>query len=93
MTETPLEQDCSICLNKLEGHIIYYECRHAFHYNCIFDEQGFKLTNNTCPNCRKKIPDFPKKNESRIFSRTEDRPITSLHGPWPIMGPEYFNME
>ena len=92
MTETPLDQDCSICLNKLEGNRIFYDCGHEFHYDCIFDENGFKLTNDTCPNCRKKIPDYPKKNDRNV-SRTESLPITSLHGPWPIMGPEYFNME
>ena len=47
--------DCCICLEKLDKindkeNIIELDCKHKFHYKCIS-----KITNNSCPLCRKKI--------------------------------------
>ncbi|CAD7093347.1 unnamed protein product [Hermetia illucens] len=40
---------CTICIDKINSDLIYLECGHSFHGNCI--QKWFK-DNNTCPNCK-----------------------------------------
>ena len=49
------ETICSICIQdfKLKDNIGITECDHNYHKECI-DE--WYLTNDTCPNCRRKLP-------------------------------------
>jgi hypothetical protein len=51
---------CSICLNdvcikKDKDHKIQTPCGHIFHSDCL---STWLSCNDTCPMCRKKIPDF-----------------------------------
>lgn len=40
--------ECSICLDTISvGETL--KCKHRFHKNCI---DKWKISNNTCPNCR-----------------------------------------
>ena len=48
--------NCSICLEPLEGDIRTLTCGHKFHTRCLRQwEQQARHTNCTCPNCRENI--------------------------------------
>jgi hypothetical protein len=47
-----IDDDCSICLNKLEDDVIITDCNHQFHRNCIRD---LIIVTNVCPLCRNNI--------------------------------------
>ena len=47
-----VEEDCPICLEKLDGKIGHLECNHYFHEKCL--NQWVKNSiNKDCPICRK----------------------------------------
>lgn len=47
-----VDEDCPICLEKLDGKIGHLECTHYFHEECL--NQWIKKSNNKdCPICRK----------------------------------------
>ena len=49
--ENMTEQQCSICLSRVENNdtIELTECGHLFHLNCL---RRHRLNNNNCPVCR-----------------------------------------
>ena len=47
-----VEEDCPICLEKLDGKIGHLECNHYFHEKCL-NQWVKKSTNKDCPICRK----------------------------------------
>jgi len=44
---------CSICLDKLEEKVVFLECFHMFHNDCIL--KWYNSENKSCPLCRKDI--------------------------------------
>lgn len=50
---TKKNENCTVCLDKLENYIIKTNCNHCFHKNCI--EEFLKSGGNKCPNCRSKF--------------------------------------
>jgi tRNA A-37 threonylcarbamoyl transferase component Bud32 len=47
------EEDCTICLEKINNNYHKTSCNHYFHNNCI---NSWKNTGqNSCPNCREKL--------------------------------------
>lgn len=60
ITDISEEDKCSICLENLEGNTNRKtSCNHTFHKECIY--QWINNKKNTCPLCRKKLSDCPKK--------------------------------
>ena len=50
ITINPLvEEDCPICINKLDSKIVRLTCGHTYHYYCIYE--WFRKS-ATCPLCR-----------------------------------------
>lgn len=49
-----VDEDCSICLDKLTNDVVSTECNHLFHKSCI--EKWIQTNRSTiiknCPNCR-----------------------------------------
>ena len=56
------ENDCCICLQKLENNILQLDCSHLFHEKCI---NKWIKNNNNCPMCRKNIKN--NSNNSKLF--------------------------
>ena len=48
-----IEEDCPICMEKLDGKVGHLECNHYFHEKCL-NEWVKKSINKDCPICRKK---------------------------------------
>ena len=73
------DNNCSICLDKLEKNIGMLECKHTFHKNCIkpWIENNLKIYGiSTCPICRQTISilDNSKdvKSDSYTYSYSSD---------------------
>jgi len=51
ITINPLveEEECPICINKLDSKIVRLTCGHTYHYHCIYE--WFRKS-ATCPLCR-----------------------------------------
>ena len=58
-------ENCSICLEKLNGNIKTLSCKHKFHTSCI---TRWYRNNKTCPICRKHFTLHPNRmvNNRRI---------------------------
>lgn len=52
-------EECSICLSKVNKALCKTKCEHAFHITCI---KEWLLRNNTCPLCREKIGNVDPNN-------------------------------
>jgi len=48
----PLENNCSICLNKENKEIMILNCNHNFHSECLL---RWFINNKKCPICRKEV--------------------------------------
>jgi hypothetical protein len=46
---------CSICQDKLDEKIIFLECSHMFHHECIMNWYNNTTDKKSCPLCRKDI--------------------------------------
>ena len=71
-TDLHLEEDCSICLNKIKKNIIFY-CGHNICLDCFYK---LKIKNiNCCPVCRRDFSDgkffFQKDNENNLNFKIE----------------------
>ena len=86
-TKSDLLSEGTICTERLETEqdIIKLPCQHSFHYDCA----RFWLTqfNQTCPNCRKKVPRSEPVMEcdeafiERLLHIKELTSTTQLHVP------------
>jgi hypothetical protein len=48
-----MENECPICLEKLEGTIVILVCKHKYHGKCLeewFNSNG-TISENICPEC------------------------------------------
>lgn len=65
-------ENCSICLEPLEGDIRILRCTHRFHTPCLRKwEQQNRHRNCTCPNCRENI--------------NLEQPILNVNSNHPVM--------
>ena len=48
---SPLDE-CSICLDLLQGEVVTLCCQHSYHKKCVTD---WISAHNTCPLCRKSV--------------------------------------
>ena len=53
------DYDCSICFEDCKKKGCELECGHRFHTKCLFT---WLSKNDTCPNCRAKVPELKKTN-------------------------------
>lgn len=62
------DYDCSICFEDCKKKGCELECGHRFHTKCLFT---WLSKNDTCPNCRAKVPELKKTNEKLRLPSTE----------------------
>jgi hypothetical protein len=55
MRHYKVEDDCSICLQKMSGGTMLLECGHTFHKGCLETWAQQQQQNETCPLCRKPL--------------------------------------
>lgn len=67
------DQNCAICLDKLEKNIGMLECKHSFHTDCVKPWIEEKLMNSgisTCPICRQTISTINTNIKIKYYSNS-----------------------
>lgn len=51
------DDDCTICISKIEEHVYKIKCKHNFHKDCLreWTKSGESDNYDSCPNCREEI--------------------------------------
>ena len=46
---------CTVCQYDLDSEVVYTECSHAFHMQCLDQWAAANYDNPTCPVCRRRL--------------------------------------
>ena len=46
---------CTVCQSDLDSDVVYTECSHAFHMECLDQWAAVNFENPTCPVCRRRL--------------------------------------
>lgn len=74
---------CSICLNFLDTIFVQTNCKHDFHFNCLYK---WIANNHSCPCCRAEIKNTNNSAASDINSEINSEPDSDIYSDYSIYG-------
>lgn len=86
------QEDCSICYNPNDEHVIRLDCNHEFHESCIHHwiEKG---NGTSCPFCRQRILTCSECNNRGTITSVQEHIVLPPHLRPPFSGRNFTNGE